>query len=124
MIEHEHRIEQTNFIAKALGQALDQPNHVIAEITDGPGNERRQTRKANGAKTLHVRAKKRDGIFFFPNDAVTAFQNTGAIGVAKNLLRICSGKRVSGDFFAAFHAFEEKRKARALCDAEIRADRR
>src|SRR5882724_10424348 len=52
------------------------------------------------------------------------FQDTRAVCVTKNFFRICSGKRVTGDFFAAFNAFQKKRMSRALRDSKIGADRR
>ena len=44
VIKHEHRIVQSDFIAQAFRKALDQPHHVIRKISDGAGDQRRQTR--------------------------------------------------------------------------------
>jgi hypothetical protein len=120
--EHEHRVKQANFVAQFLRQPLDEAHHVVAEVADRTGNERRQSRKANRPKTLNTRAQKRNGIFFFPNDAIAALQNARAICITKNFFGIRTGKRVTRDFFAAFHALQQERMPRTLCDAEIRAD--
>src|SRR5215475_10394613 len=124
VIEHQHRIEQSDFIAQPLGQTFDEPNHVVTEITDRAGNQRRQTWQAHGPVALHVRAQKRDWVLFFPYDAVTVLQYAGTVRITKNLFRICPGKRVARNFFAALDALEEKRKARSPRDSQIRADGR
>src|SRR5215471_18019336 len=41
VIEHEHRIVETDLVAQALGKALDQSNHVVTEVTDGPSDQGR-----------------------------------------------------------------------------------
>src|ERR1700674_1359565 len=52
VIEHEHRIVEADFVTQAFRQAFDQSNHVVAEIADGSGNERRQTRQPHGTETF------------------------------------------------------------------------
>src|SRR5260221_5179785 len=122
--EHEHRVKEADLVTQALGQSLDEPHHVVAEVANGAGNERRQSRQTHRLKTLDACSQKRNGIFFFPNNPVMTFQDTRAVCVTKHFFRICSGKRVTGDFFAAFNAFQKKRMSRALRDSKIGADRR
>src|SRR5258707_14638084 len=124
VVEHEHRVKQANLVAKALWQTLDQPHHVVAEVTNCAGNKRRQSWQTHRLKTLDSCPQKRNGIFFFPNNPIVTFQDTRAVCVTKNFLGICSGKSVTCDFFAAFNAFQEKRMSRALRDSKIGADRR
>src|SRR6266436_764239 len=124
VVEHEHRVKQANLVAKALWQTLDQPHHVVAEVTNCAGNKRRQSWQTHRLKTLDACPQKRNGIFFFPNNPIVTFQDTRAVCVTENFLRICSGKRVTGDFFAAFDAFQKKRMSRALRNSKIGAHRR
>src|SRR5215472_10560562 len=105
-----------------MGEALDQPNHVVAEVADGAGNQRRQAGEPDRPKTLDPFAQKRNGIALFPDDAIPAFENTGAIPIAKDFLRVRTSERVARDFFAALDAFQKKRVARALGDAQVSAD--
>ncbi len=72
VIEHQHCVIEADFIAKALGEALDEPNHVIAEIADGAGDQRRQPGKPHGAETLDAFAQEGDGVALFPDDPVAA----------------------------------------------------
>src|SRR5207302_216768 len=74
------------------------------------------------AKTFDALAQEGDGIALFPDDAVAAFQNAGAVSIAEDFLRMRSRKGVAGDFLAAFHAFEEERVPRTLRDTQISAD--
>ncbi len=76
-----------------------------------------------GTKFLHASAEKCDGIFFFPDDALAAFENAGAGSVAEDFFGIRTRKRVARDFFAAFDAFEQEGIARALSDAKVCAHR-
>src|SRR5260221_2599474 len=122
--EHEHRVKEADLVTQALGQSLDEPHHVVAEVANGAGNERRQSRQTHRLKTLDACPQKRNGIFFFPNNPAMTFQDTPAVCVTKNFFRICSGKSLTCDFFAAFNAFQEKRMSRALRDSKIRAGRR
>src|SRR5229473_261342 len=122
VIEHQHRVVEADFIAEALGDALDQPHHVVAEIADGAGDQRRQTGKTDGTKTLDALAQEGDGVALLPNHTVAAFEDTRAVGVAEDFLgmRACEG--VAGDFFAAFHTFEKEGVPRTLGNAQIGAD--
>ena len=117
VIEHQHRVVEADFVAQTLRQALDEPHHVIAEITDGARDQRRQARQSHGAETLDALAQERDGIAFLPHDAVAAFQYARAAGVAENFFRVGAGKRVARDFFTALHAFQKEGISRALSDS-------
>ena len=123
VIEHQHCVVEADVVAQAFGEPLDEADHVVRKIADGAGHERRQSRQAHGTEALHACAKKRDGIALLPNDAVVAFQNAGTTRVAKYFLGIRASESVTGDFFAAFDAFEQKRISRALSNAQIGADR-
>src|SRR5215469_11651936 len=57
VIEHEDRIVETDFIAQALGKALDEANHVVTEVADGAGDQWRQAGKPDRAKTLYALAQ-------------------------------------------------------------------
>src|SRR5258707_14935470 len=122
LLDHLHRVKQADLVTQALGQSLDEPHHVVAEVANGAGNERRQSRQTYRLKTLDACPQKRNGIFFFPNNPIVTFQDTRAVCVTENFLRICSGKRVTGDFFAAFNAFQKKRMTCALRDSKIGTD--
>src|SRR5579871_187725 len=122
VVKHEHRVEETYLVAQLFRQTLDQPHHVVAEITDRAGDKRRQSWQANRPEPLHAPAQESDRIFFFPDDAVATFQNTCAVRIAKNFFRVGASKRVTRDFLAAFHAFEQKRMTRTLRNSQIRAN--
>src|SRR5690348_10285109 len=62
VVEHEHGIVKADFVPQTLGKALDETNHVIAEVTNGPGDQRREAWKPDGAKTLDALAQERDRI--------------------------------------------------------------
>src|SRR5260370_42496334 len=104
LIEHQHRVIEADFIAKALGDALDQPHHFIAEIADGAGDQRRQSGKPHGTKALDALAQKRDGIVLYPDDTVAALEDTRAAGITESFLGVRARKGVARDFFAALHA--------------------
>src|SRR5467141_3386879 len=122
VIEHQHRVVESDFIAKALGDALDQPHHVIAEIADGARDQRRQSGKPHGMKTLDALTQERNGVALFPDDPVAALQDASAVGVTENFLGVCARKSVARDLFAALHALEKEGVPRALGDAQIGAD--
>src|SRR5260370_279191 len=88
VIEHQHGVVEADFIAEALGDALDQAHHVIAEIADGAGDQRRQSGKAHGARTLDALAQEREGIALFPAHAFPALESARAAGAAENFLRV------------------------------------
>src|SRR6267143_123482 len=121
-IEHQHGVVKADFIAEALGDALDQPHHVIAEIADGPGDQWRQSGKPHGAKTLDARAQEGDGIALFPDHPAATLQDARAIGVAEDFLGVRARKCITRDFFAAFNAFKKEGIPRALGDSQIGAD--
>src|SRR5205807_4734816 len=123
VVEHEHSIVKADFILQALGKALDEANHVVAEVADRSRNQRRQARQPNGAEALDALAQERDGIALFPNESLAIFQDASAIAIAKNFLWMSASERIARDFLAAFYAFQEKRVPRALRDAEIGAHR-
>src|SRR6267143_176181 len=123
-IEHQHGIVKADFIAEAHGDALDQPHHVIAEIADGAGDQRRQSRKPHGAKTLDARAQEGDGIALFPDHPAAALQDARAVGVAENFLGVRARERVTRDFFAALHTLEKEGVLSTQGDSQIGADRR
>ena len=122
VIESEHGVVQPDFVAQPLGQAFDEPHHIVGEITDGASDERRKSGNANGLKALDAFAEEGNRVALFPDYAVGAFHDARTRVVAKNLLGMCTRKGVPRDFFAAFDAFEQKRVTRALRDAQIRAD--
>ncbi len=122
VIEHEHGVVQANLIAEALGDALNQPHHVITEIADGAGDQRRQSGKAHGTKALDAFAQEGDGVALFPNHAVTAFQDTGPVGVAENFLGMRTREGVARDFFASLDTFEEEGIPGTLGNAQVGAD--
>src|SRR5438552_4885850 len=123
VIEHQHRVVQADFIAEALGDALDQPDHVVTKVADGAGDERGQSGKPHGAKTLDAFTQERDGIALFPHDTVAALEHARAVGVAEDFLGVRSRKGVARDFLAAFHAFEKEGIPRALGNPQVGADR-
>src|SRR5262249_33709248 len=94
VVEHEHGVVQADIVLQTLRETPDEPHHVVAEVADGTGHERRQLWHAYRAKALHVSAQERNGVAFFPNDAVTALENASSVSVAKNLFGIGAGKRV------------------------------
>ena len=119
VIKHEHRIIEADLVAQALGKTLDQANHVVTEISDGSGNQRWQAGEPHGTKALDPLAEERDGIALFPDQAFPVFEDARAIPVPEDFFRMRAGKRIPRDFFASFNAFEEKRVARALRDAQV-----
>src|SRR6266481_5657772 len=123
VIEHQHCVIEADFIAKALGEALDEPHHVVAKIADGAGDQRRQSGKPHGTETLDALAQERNGVALFPNDAVAALHDAGAVGVAEDFLGVRARKRVARDLFAALDTFEQEGVSRALGDSQIGADR-
>jgi hypothetical protein len=108
VIEHEHCIVKADFVAQALGKALDEAHHVVAEIADGAGDERRQTREPDRAETLDALAQEGNGIALFPDEALPVFEDTRCISVAEDFFGMRTCKSIAGDLFAAFHAFEKK----------------
>ena len=121
-IEHQHRVVEADFIAEAPGDAFDQPHHVIAEVADGSRDQRRQSGKSHGTKTLDALAQERNGVALFPNHPVAALQDARAAGIAEDFLGVSARKRVARDFFAAFDAFEEEGVPRPLGDSQVGAD--
>ena len=121
VIEGQYSVEEADVVAQARWDALDESHHVVRKIADGAGDQRRQAGDADGPEFFHAAAQECDGIFFFPDDALAAFENARAGCVAENFFRICACESVAGDFFAAFHAFEQKGVARALGDAQVGA---
>src|SRR6266851_7288407 len=108
VIESQHGVVQADFVAQPLGQALNEPHHIVRKIADRAGHQRRKSRDAHGLKAFDAFPQERNWIALFPYDAIGAFHYARARVVAKNSLGMRAGKGVAGDFFAALDAFEQK----------------
>src|SRR5215469_14637463 len=71
-IKHQHRVVEPDIIFQPLGQPFDQPHHVVAEITNGPRDQRRQSGQPYRLKLRHVLTQERDRIALFPHHPVAA----------------------------------------------------
>ena len=111
-IKHHDGIVHAEIVAGAVWDALEKAHHVVGEVADGAGHQRRQAGHANRPVALHAIAQEIEGIGLHPGDAALRFQDAGAVDVAKHFHGIGADERVAGDFFAALDAFEQAGVAR------------
>ena len=107
-----------------VGDALEQAHHVVGEIADGAGDQRRQARQAHRAVALDAVAQEIERIRLRPGDAAFAFEHASAVDVAEDLGRVGADEGIARDFFSALDAFEQAGVARVARQAQVGADRR
>ena len=115
VVDPEHHVWEAQVVLDRARQPLEEPHHVVRQVTDRPSREARQVPQTYRSVPGHRPAQRPQRIA------------AGEVVIdhgAHERRRIASQERVAGDRLAAFHRLEEERLARARLDAEKGGHRR
>src|SRR5208337_4484333 len=124
VIEGEDAIGQTEIVLGALGQALELSHHVVGEISDAAGGERRQLGQSCRLELPQTIAQQLDHTALAPFHR-GAVANRQLFSSRSNYhARPGAEECVAADLLAALHRLQQERIILSSRDAQERAHRR
>ena len=106
-IEHHDGIVCADVVFGVIGDAFEQPHHVIREVSNRSRHQGRQPGYAHRPVALNAIAQEVQGIGLHPRDAAFGFENAGSVDVPKHFGGMGADEGVARDLLTALDALEQ-----------------